>query len=276
MSQCQTTINSFTREDGTLKVSDKYSQLMRDSLADDSLYIRAKDTLQVIFTDLQLTEIEKGKLATEFVGQFSIDLSKHAMNTALTWATEERDGAYALAKLKADTENSLAQFEKIKSEICLVDAQAKSQCATTTATISSSIRENGKVLTFEADGCTPAQLDETGVKWHQARQAEADAYGRYADAFRQSGVVHIGTDISDSTKKGLSGDEDGHTYQKIINAERLRISYEDSKRNNAANSSSTMIASLLSSESFVNEDDVQRWRDAVDYLNKSHSTTSTS
>jgi len=270
MSSCNVVIDPFAREDSKLDISEKYLRLMQDSMHSDSLYTRAKDTMKVLFEDLQLTEKEKAGLAVDYVTKITVDLSKYAMSSALTWSKEERDGAYALAKLKADTEVSLAQAVKVEEEICLIQSQVKAQCASTMSTVSGSFRENGKPIGYEADGCTPTGLDETGVKWHQSRQAEADAYSRYADAYRQSGVVLIGNDMQDGVKKGLSGDADGQTYFKQKNTERLIVSYEDSKRNNAANSSATMIASMLSSEIAPNEDDVQRWRDAIDFLNESH------
>ena len=118
-------------------------------------------------------------------------------------------------------------------------------------------------------------LADEGLKFHQTRQVEADTYGRFADAFRKSGVVQIGTDIQDSVLKGLSGDEDGYTWQQMQNAERQRIAYEDSKRNHVANSTASMIGQMLAAEIAPNETDIDRWRDAVDYLNSNHSSTST-
>ncbi len=247
---------------------------MQDSLSEDSIYMRAKDTYAVIFKDLQITEKEKADIIAGSVNSIVASLSSASMQTALSWAKEERDGAYTLAKVKAETETALANSKKVEEEICLAQAQTEKVCADITATISGSYRDNGVPIGYEDDGCKPTGLDDTGLKYHQARQAEADAYSRYSDAYRKSGVVVIGEDPTDFVTKGLSGDEDGYTWQQQRNAERLRISYEDSKRNHAANSSATMIGSMLASEIAPNQADVQRWRNAVDYLNTSNSTTS--
>jgi hypothetical protein len=274
MSTCNINIDPFQAEDSSLDVSDKYTRLMRDTLGEDSLYARAKDTISILFKDLQITEAEKAKLISEYVAQMSVSLSSQAMQTALMWEKEERDGAYALAKIKADTEILLANAKKVEQEICLAEKQTEQTCANITSIVSASIRDNGKPTGFEADGCTPTGLEEDGLKYYQTQQSKADSYSRYADAYRKSGVVEVGTDIADGLTKGLSGDEAGYTHQQEINAERLRVAYEDSKRNHAANSSATMISGMLSAEIAPNEQDVQRWRDAVDYLNHSHSSTS--
>jgi len=275
MANCGIIVDDFLREDGTLDVSEKYLQLMRDSVHEDSLYMRAKDTIFVNFDNSNLTAEEKAKIVSEHVATMTTNLSAAAMQTSLSWAKEERDGAYALAKLKADTEVALAQAEKVKEEICLVEAQVALQCAQITATTAGSIRDNGTVASYDTDGCKVLTLEDEGLKYEQTQQIVADRYSRFADAYRKSGVVQIGVDIQDGVQKGLSGDEAGLTNQQEVNAERLRISYEDTKRNHAANSSASMIASMLSSEIAPKEADVQRWRDSVDWLNTSHSTTST-
>ena len=75
---------------------------MQDSLSEDSIYMRAKDTYAVIFKDLQITEKEKADIIAGSVNSIVASLSSASMQTALSWAKEERDGAYTLAKVKAD------------------------------------------------------------------------------------------------------------------------------------------------------------------------------
>jgi len=279
MNSCGTVVDSYTSADGTLDVSSKYKQLMQDSLSEESLYIRAKETFSVIFEDLQISEKEKAEIVSQHVATMTTSLSAAAMQTALSWEKEERDGAYALAKEKAATELLIAQATKAEEEICLVQAQVKLQCANITATVSGTIRENGAPSAYEADGCTPTGLNNEGLKYAQTKQVEAAMYQTFADAYRKSGVVTLGVDTDDGELKGLSGDigsiTSGFTRQQTLTSERQRIGFEDSKRTHAANSAASMIGQLLSSETLSsnNEQDVDRWRDSVDFLNTSHSTT---
>ncbi len=264
---CDITVPSFQRANGALDVSTYYKQLMQDSLSDDSLYMQAKDTFTVIFEDLQITEKEKAQILAEHVASMTTQLSAAAMQTALQWTKEERDGEYTLAKVQADAEVSMANALKAKEEICLVEKQTELACANITATLSGTYRENG--MPSGMDGCEPTGLKDEGLKYFQTRQVEAATYKEYADAYRKSGTVTIGLD-NDSVLKGLAGNTDpitgGYTNQSTLNAERQRVGFEDSKVSHAANASASMIASMLSSEIPVQEQDVDRWREAVDRL----------
>ena len=276
MSTCTTTIDTFQLIDGELDVSKKYIALMEDSIGEGSIYERAKDTLFLQFKYLQLNEKEKAGLLVDFMTKFTTSLSSAAMTGSLAWAKEERDGGYALAKVKADTESALANFELIKANVCKTQKETELVCANITKVSGDSIRANGYVTSTEEDGCTVKTLDDTGLLYNQTKQVKGATYQVFADAYRKSGNVLIGVDTNDSVLKGLSGDLNGYTNQQQQNAERQRIAYEDSKVNHAANSSASMIGQMLSAEIAPNELDVDRWRTAVDRLLAKHSTTSTS
>jgi len=105
-------------------------------------------------------------------------------------------------------------------------------------------------------------------------------YRLFADSYRKSGVIKIGVDGDDNVLKGLSGlthdaggETAGYTCQQTANAERQRIAYEDSKRNHAANSSASMIGQLLSAEEPPTNGQWAIWKEAVDYLNTTYTTT---
>ncbi len=269
MERCNVTVGTFQREDGTLLVSDKYLQLMRDSISEDSLYIKAKDTFAVIFKDLQVTEIQKAEIVAGYVAQMSTTLSSDAMKTALAWTKEERDGAYTLAKVKAETEKAMADAETAKEQICLAIKQTEYQCAQIEATIATSIRENGRIATYDpTNGCRPLTLYPEGLKYEQTLQVEAATYQIHADAFRKSGVVKVGTDVADNRTKGVSGDTTsivgGYTNQQTLNAERQRIAYEDSKINHMLNSLGVVTGQMMSAEVDPTSDGQTSW--LLDYM----------
>lgn len=269
MAECSPSINSFQAESSTLDVLDKYKLLMQATLGDNSIYERAKETYLALFEVLQVTEKEKAEIVAQNITTIAKDLSNSAMVQAVQWAKEERDGAYTLAKLKADTEISLANYKKIEAEICVVEQDKELKCAQTESTLATSIRENGKVLSYDSTGCKPESLENSGLKYEQTKQIGASTYQIFADSFRKSGVVKIGIDPEDTKVKGMSGDDAGHTNEQTKFTNRQTKSFEDSKRNHSANSSAQMIGQLLSSEEFStsNAEDVVRWRTAIDYLN---------
>jgi len=278
MSTCDNSTPTFQREESTLDVSAKYKQLMQDSLSEESLYTRAKDTLFVLFNDLQLTEKEKAQVVAEHVASMTTQLSGSAMQVALSWEKEERDGAYTLAKVKAEAEKTMADALKSQEEICLLQKQTELQCANITATLSGSYRENGMPTGFDQDGCSPTGIDDTGLKYHQTRQVEAATYQSYADAYRKSGVVTVLTDPADSTIKGITSTTDYHGYtdQQTQNAERQRYSYEDSKANHLLNSLAVVQGQLLSAD--IAYDDNWKWmmdamQEAAENLNSENPLT---
>ena len=275
MSSCGIIIDDFQREDGDLDVSSKYIQLMQDSLSEDSLYMRAKDTFSVIFNDLQLTEKEKAQLVSEHVASMTTSLSGAAMQTALSWVKEERDGEYTLAKVKAETEIALAQKEKVAEEICQLQKQTELTCAQILATVSGSFRENGRPSSYELDGCTPIALEDEGLKYEQTKLAQATTYQTHADAFRKSGVVTIGPDANDNIVKGRTGDNDGYTYQQSLNAERQRQAYEDSKINHLLNATGVVTGQMMSAEVNPDPEILSYMKDGMEKLLTPNSETPT-
>jgi hypothetical protein len=190
------------------------------------------------------------------------------MNAALQWSQAEKESAYTLAQTKANIELAQANRELIKMNICATEKEIDSKCAQITATVAQSIRENGTVATYAADGCTPLALNNNGVKYAQMKAQEANMYATLSDAFRKSGVVTIGTD-ADGVWKGTAGSATykGYTDAQEKFARRQILSFEDSKRNHAANAVSTLIGQLLASDIVPAENYVTQWDAALAYLN---------
>ena len=281
MAECDVSVDSFIREDGELNVIKKYEELMSSTLGENSLYTRSKETFFAVFDKLNVTDSEKAQMVSANISQLAVQLSSVAMQSAVMWAKEERDGEYQLALIKAQTENQLATYEKTKEEVCVLQKENELKCVTIEATMAQSIRENGRATAYDpANPCKPVELDNDGLKYYQTKQVAADSYRIFADAYRKSGVVHVGVDSSDNITKGLSGNTNaeskeaaGYTAQQIANAERQRIAYEDSKVNHAANSSASMIGQMLSAEVPPETVDVERWRRAVERLLTPYSST---
>lgn len=275
---CSIDFPPISAEKGKLDVIEKYQQLMTASLEDESLYMRMKDTMYQQFKDLQMSEKEKAGLVSDFMTKFSVDLTKYAMTQAVTWAKEERDAPYAIAKLKAEVLVPVAQVELMKAQICETDAKTKLTCNQSLKVSADNIRANG--VATATSGCTTTALADGGLVFNQTKQVMGATYQTYADAYRKSGYVAYTVDAANGIITGMSGKGDtsdpnggGYTWQQQRNAERQRIAYEDAKRNHVANASASMIGQMLSADQEINGKDLQRWRDAIDYLNTSYKTT---
>jgi hypothetical protein len=268
MATCEVTLPLVVLEDtSNLDVVGKYRELSEAALAIDSIYMRAKDTFKELLDGSNLTKTEYANLASQFVSSLAIQTTSSAMTAAMQWATQEKELAYSLAQVKSNIAMTNANIEKIKRDICLADKEIDLKCAQVTATLATSIRDNGRIATYDANNsCIPLSLMDEGVKYDQKEVYQAQTYTALADAYRKSGIVDISTTL-DGVKKGTAGDNLGYTDAQEEYARRQIKSFEDSKRNHAANAMSGMIGQMLSAEIAPSVEDITRWRTSIDYLN---------
>ena len=269
MATCNVTLPTATLETSSLDVIDKYKLLTAASLDTDSVYMRAKDTFKELLDSAQMDGVEYAQYASQFISQLATATTQSAMNIALQWSQAEKESAYTLAQTKANIELAQANRELIKMNICATEKEIDSKCAQITATLAQSIRENGTVATYAADGCTPLTLNNNGVKYAQTKAQEANMYATLSDSFRKSGVVTIGTD-ADGVWKGTAGSTTykGYTDAQEKFARRQIVSFEDSKRNHALNALSSLIGGIMAHDLDPLPEHGTQWNTAMNYLNR--------
>lgn len=264
-----TDIPTIALESVELDVIGKFEQLTRAALGTRSFFMRAKDTFRSLFlnedTGAKKFENDYAKMASELIGKTASDTTHAMMQLALEWAKEEKELAYSLTKIRVDMELVAAQRAEISANIDKINEETKLTKAKIIAEISSSIRDNGRVMSSDLNGF-PTELHDEGFKYSQIGSQRASTYATLADAYRKSGVVELSI-TSDGQLKGISGDDAGYTVAQEKFAIRQTVSFEDSKRNHAANASSSMIGQMLSAEVPPAAEDVVRWRTSIDYLN---------
>lgn len=97
---------SITNE---LDVATKYDILVRQSLAGDSVYIRAKETLEELFDNGTITEAEKSSIISNIIGGIVSTITTSSMSTAIAWAQSEKD--IALKKLELEKQLDILSQE---------------------------------------------------------------------------------------------------------------------------------------------------------------------
>jgi len=259
---------TITGLSGELDVLEKYRLLMQDTMSDDSLYMRTKDTFFELFKDLEIDADKKAEMVADAMAKLSIQMSTTSMQTALQWAKEERDGQYTLAILSHEAKKKEADVLLAMAQICNMENDTEMKCAQKTALLAGSLRENGRIAAWQ-DGdpstCTPIKLEDEGLKYQQTEMVKAQTYGLLSDTYMKNGKVVI----SPTTGLPISSDNTGKVAEEIRFSERQRVSFEDSKRNHAANAASQMISGLIATETVIgnHQDLVDRWTNAMDYLN---------
>jgi hypothetical protein len=197
----------------------------------------------------------------------TIGLSQAAMQTAFQWAAKDATIGYETALINAQAEQADMAAKKIGHDICLVDKQEQSVCVDIETKLAASMRENGKVKTYDiADPCRPTSLEDEGLKYTQIQNYEANMYSSLADAYRKSGVVTMAKDSQDGMFKGFSGDDNGHTLAQTQVALRQVVGFEDSKRNHAVNSSSQTIGQMIAAEATLDPVIVDNYNKGMEYL----------
>lgn len=257
----------FNKETIDIDVVSKYKALMVASKEKDGMILYIKDTIDHVFKDYDISSEEKGKIVAQTIGQVAINTNQSAMQLAVQWASTEQEQAYTLAKLKNDAIASELMIYKIYAESCLVGENAALLKAQADKTVADMIREDGRVATRDADGVITA-LTAEGFKFSQIEKTVADTYAVMAETYRKNGIVEIGVGVTDGITKGISGDFNGNNYWQMKVTERQEKGFNDNMRQHAANSASQMISFQLSGDAAdaIQAEDVQRWRNAVDYL----------
>jgi len=264
---CVNTLPTAILQDGSLEVLSKFRILTEASLASDSIYMRAKDTFKELFEGKTLTTTEYANLASSFVSQLAVATTQQVMTGAIQWAEKEKSLQFDLAQTKANIELIQGQREQIVHTICSIDKETELKCAQLEATIAGSIRDNGRVLTYDTGGCKPTALYDEGVKFDQKAVYKAQTYTALSDAYRKSGVVTIGIS-TDGVSKGISGDAYGYTDAQDKYARRQILSFEDSKRSHAVNALSQTIGQLLATDIVPDKATIiDKFNKSIDYLN---------
>jgi hypothetical protein len=264
-----------------LDVTTQYNNLMKASVAKDSIYIRAKESLQSFFASSNMSDPDKAAILSNMLTSMTTSITNQAMSTALAIAKENREGKYAISKVIADILVTKEQADKLAADNLVATANASKISQDTTNAIiqgwklqSDMVRENG-ITAFPS--LTSAALPVTnvgdrGLKWEQEQQTKMSVYATMAKSYRESGLVSWTVDSATNKINSiidLLPATPGLTHAQTKVAIRQELGFDDNKRQHAANSSANMIGLLLSAEESGNitAADVDLWRSAVGYLN---------
>lgn len=240
-----------------------YEDLMKASVDKNSIYIRAKDTMKVFFDNSNIKDDEKATILSQMLVNMTTSITAQAMNSAIAIAKENREGVYALTKLREDTKLVQEQRDKLAADNQLVNADIALKGAQTDKMVADAnnaifsgwklqtdiIRDNGVKA---AHGMTTATvivpstaLENAGVKYASILQANVGAHAAMAKSIMESGSVTWTMTAPGSVTATEA--TDGLTLAQTKVAKRQVIAFEDNKRQHAANSSAAMMSMLISS-----------------------------
>lgn len=141
-----------------LDVISKYNSLIQESLGGDSVYIRAKETLQDLFDNNDISSTDKAAAIGNAISNMVNSVTSTSMTTALEWAKYEKE--LALKKLELDKQLAILGHEED-----LKEAQVKQVGIQTRLAMIESRRMHG-VGTFDANTGVLLSLTEEGKVWN--------------------------------------------------------------------------------------------------------------
>lgn len=141
----------------TLDVVNKYTELVKASLGGDSVYIRAKETIEELLQDGDIDGAKKADIISNVIAGAVNGITGSAMSSALQWSNQEKE--LALKKLEMDE-----QLKILKKESELKDTQIEKLKTETRLALVESRRMFGAGV-FDANG-NLASLAEDGKVWN--------------------------------------------------------------------------------------------------------------
>ena len=264
---------------GDINVKDIYKELMEASTGQGSAYIRAKETLEVLTNDSNMTEREKADMISQTLIGITNSITTGALDAAIKIATENRDAPYALAKLSADTALVEAQRAKMNKDELLTVEQISKLKADRNKTVIDGWYTQAKMITDtgvlpNVSTGTTILADQTpdvnSKAVQEIKMAQAKVHDTWAGTFRSNGNVSYALD-ADGRPTGLATlDSEGIVSAQTAVAKRQYQAFDDNKRQHAVNSSASMLGVLIGSSAFTNASDYSEylgyWSDSMNYL----------
>ena len=270
-----------TQETGTdLQVLEHYKELMKTSTEDDSIYLKAKDTITSYVDSENFTLKEKADIVSKTIVDMTTQMTAQAMSTALQIATENRDAPYALTKVRVDTELTDAQRKNAEQEHeLLVQREDEVQAKIDTTIIggwniqANMYRDTGfntsNLSTGNAILVHTGTKEEIGIKTQQYKTSQADTYSKWAGAIQANGFVPYSLNSSGMPTGNLSSE--GMVAEQTRVAERQRYAFDDNMRQHVLNSSASMLGVMIGSEAFETAaaytPHLDKWDEAAEFLN---------
>lgn len=244
-----------------LDVLSKYNTLVKESLASDSVYIRAKETIQELFTDGYITTAEKAAIIGNVISQVVSTITTSGMSTALQWATAEKE--LALKKLELELQLDIlaqegllkeAQVEQIYNTIRLAKVESKRLYGTPIFIENdlASLGDDGKIYAEIqlVEKQTVKINKETDLVVQKISESEAAVHKIVADTYVNSGIYTY-TGLSSTGITGVIPHHGDHitlsATQKMIAIEQAK-GYTYSAWANALTGSASMLGTAMAAE----------------------------
>lgn len=267
--------------EANLDVVSKYNELLTQSVGENSLYIKTKETLDEYFKDNNMTAVDKANLVSSTLANITIQSTQAILNAALEWAVQEKtmtlkiaETEYGLGKINQETQNAITANKAAEVEYDLLQAKMIRDYGVPTKVngIITALTDSGesyhKIELLKQQ--TANELTKNKQLAAQTNELYARTHQLVADAYINHGVFN-GYTINESGLSNVTRTDTGFKTLSEMNVEvgkQQANGYVYNAWANAASSSASMLATLISSESAIDyQPYVTSWKNTVDKLN---------
>lgn len=265
----------------SLDVIGKYTKLSTALTDVDSMYIKAKETLDELFKTNTMTAVDKANIISTTLSNITIQSSQMALNTALQWCTSEKQVFFDKIKLGYELQQLNQGSLKISQDILNSEQENLILQAQMLRLYGRPTLVNGAITALDETGkvneetkLLKQQISNELTKNTQISAQTEELYARIhqlvADTYVNHGVFN-GYGLSPTGLVNVTRVDTGYKTLSELNA---AVGAEQAKGYvynawaNAVSSSASMLATLISTESNVDYTAyLNKWTTAIDKLN---------
>jgi len=246
----------------SLDVIEKYRELVQASLDGDSIYIRAKETVERLYDNSDMPENKKAEIIANTITSMATNISASSMQFALQWKSQEAE--LGLKKEELEYRIDQMKLEAAKTEQEVVSSEANKhllQAKLIREYGNKTVNANGDVVLLDDSGLIYEQIratvQDTANKAllstqivSQTEEVQARTHKLVADTYVNHGLF-TGYTITDTGIAGATKVATGYVTLSDMNKE---VAKEQAKGyawnawSNAASSSAGMIGTLIAAE----------------------------
>lgn len=272
-------------ESNELDVIAKYKELIKVSTDADSLYIKAKETLEQMYTDNDVPQDSKGEVLGQLIGSLHTSVMSTSMNTALAWAAKEKE--IALRKLELEK-----QLDVLTNSIAQTKAEAERVRVANLVQQAESLRQHGimtvvdeTVVGLSKDGIQYQNIELTKEKIESEKKAQNLSDAKLKESYVGINKLVADTYVNYGMFTGYTISENGITgitnntpagWKTLSNAQ-LSIAQQQAKGyawnvwSNVATGLGSTIGVALTSETDIftgdNSGILTQWKDVITKMN---------
>lgn len=246
----------------SLDVIDRYRELVEASLDGDSIYIRAKETVERLYENSDITDTKKAEVIANTIASMANSISASSMQLALQWESQEAE--LGLKKEELEYKIDLMKLEALKADQEVAGSEANKhllQAKLIREYGNKTVNTNGDVVLLDASGLVYEQIrasvQDTANKallstqiTSQTEEVQARTHKLVADTYVNHGLF-TGYTITDTGIAFATKVATGYVTLSDMNkqvAKEQAKGYAWNAWSNAASSSAGMIGTLVAAE----------------------------